>query len=136
MSNDQTTSPVQYSAADVRRWARANGFQVGQRGRLKPDVLQVYQAAQSASPSQPASFEPLSVRIKKIHRQLAKIEECIKEDNLSEALNVKNTLCDDVLRGILDIHYKQADILLSEALRADELITAWSHKRHQSAGPE
>lgn len=32
-------------AAQIREWARANGFEVGARGRLHSDILAAYEAA-------------------------------------------------------------------------------------------
>jgi hypothetical protein len=37
--------PVEPTTADVRSWARANGFQVPDRGRLRPEIHDAYRAA-------------------------------------------------------------------------------------------
>lgn len=42
-------SPVKplTEAGTIRQWARENGFEVGQRGRLKPEVKEAFAAAQA-----------------------------------------------------------------------------------------
>lgn len=39
--------PVEPTTADVRRWALANGFDVSDRGRVRPEIWDAYRAAQS-----------------------------------------------------------------------------------------
>jgi len=38
--------PTNSQAALIRQWARDNGYAVGERGRLRPEVTAAYQAAQ------------------------------------------------------------------------------------------
>lgn len=42
-----TTTP---NSSDVRAWARKNGFEVGDRGRLSPTVLEAYRVAKGGAP--------------------------------------------------------------------------------------
>ncbi|MCU1587913.1 MAG: Lsr2 [Frankiales bacterium] len=43
----KTTPP---NSSDVRQWARQKGLEVGERGRLSPDVLAAYSAAHGGPP--------------------------------------------------------------------------------------
>lgn len=40
-----TAEPASASTADVRAWARANGIDVSDRGRLRPYVIRAWRAA-------------------------------------------------------------------------------------------
>jgi hypothetical protein len=42
--------------ADIRRWARAAGLAVGDRGRLSPDVIAAYNDAQAEAPASSAAL--------------------------------------------------------------------------------
>jgi hypothetical protein len=48
-SSAAVTSPARSSSApdtaDVRAWARSNGYSVNERGRLAADIVEAYQAA-------------------------------------------------------------------------------------------
>ena len=47
-----TTTP---KSSDVRQWARTKGWEVGERGRLSPDVLAAYAAAHGGPPVKAAA---------------------------------------------------------------------------------
>lgn len=42
----EPAAPVRVDLADVREWARANGYQVSDRGRISSEVRAAYEAAQ------------------------------------------------------------------------------------------
>jgi hypothetical protein len=48
--------------AKVREWAKANGFEVGDRGRIKADILEAYDKAQMpvAAPDEPVKLVEVS----------------------------------------------------------------------------
>jgi hypothetical protein len=49
--DDQPALPEpQFSTAEVRAWARLNGIEVPDRGRLRPAVVDAWRRAQAGSP--------------------------------------------------------------------------------------
>ncbi|MCW2544409.1 MAG: Lsr2 [Frankiales bacterium] len=51
----KTTPP---KSSDVRQWARQKGLEVGERGRLSPEVLAAYSAAHGGAKVAPAAKKP------------------------------------------------------------------------------
>ncbi len=41
-------TPAKNEAAEIRKWAAENGFEVNERGRLRRDVVEAYREAQRA----------------------------------------------------------------------------------------
>lgn len=41
-------APAKNEAAEIRKWALENGFEVNERGRLRRDVVEAYREAQRA----------------------------------------------------------------------------------------
>jgi hypothetical protein len=57
------------NSSDVRQWARQNGLEVGERGRLSPDVLEAYAKAHGgAVPVKAAAKRPAKNAAKKTAR--------------------------------------------------------------------
>jgi hypothetical protein len=58
----KTTSP---KSSDVRQWARSKGIDVGERGRLSPDVLAAYSAAHGGATVKPTAKKTTRKAVKK-----------------------------------------------------------------------
>jgi hypothetical protein len=48
------------STADIRKWARAAGLVVGDRGRLSPDIVAAYNDAHAVAPAAAAAVATAS----------------------------------------------------------------------------
>ena len=69
------TSPT---TAQLRAWARAQGMEVGDRGRLSPAVLEAYAAAHAApdaapDPAPPAPGPDVEQRFADLERQVGEL---------------------------------------------------------------
>ena len=53
----KVVSHVKGNQAEIRTWARTNGFQIGDRGRIKAEILNAFNAAQAAANTQKRSDE-------------------------------------------------------------------------------
>jgi hypothetical protein len=58
----KTTPP---KSSDVRQWARQKGLEVGERGRLSPEVLAAYSAAHGGAKVAPAAKKPAAKKAAK-----------------------------------------------------------------------
>lgn len=49
-----SSAPADSESAAIREWAKRNGMEVGEKGRIKAEIKAAYHAAKNATPAQPA----------------------------------------------------------------------------------
>lgn len=114
----------------IREWARANGFTIGDRGRIKADILAAYTAAheviETAKEDAPAEqFEGRELRSGEPESAVEVIEIITQGDEIDKPLNETELSDEDILAMMAEIESETAEPVSFEQLagKVDESTT-------------
>jgi len=107
--------------AKVREWAKANGYDVGDRGRIKADIVEAYHSAQKAiaNPDTDAQAAGDELVTQQITAEQAQVDELLDEVTgntaaMREVTDETNLSDEDILELMAEIEAEGSEVTLNE----------------------